>query len=144
MNTARHRGSCLCGAVHYRVDGDFERVTHCHCSMCRKTHGAAFATYATVAERQLRIDSRADDGRADTSCNAGTLRWYRSSASVERGFCSGCGASLFWRDAVHEPGRVAFSLGTLDTPLAPGEQRHIHVDAKADWYRIEDHWPQSP
>lgn len=131
MNAGPHAGSCLCGGVKYRVDGRFDRVTHCHCSMCRKTHGAAFATYATVASAQVDIEA-----------HAGALKWHRSSPTVERGFCTGCGASLFWRDEVREPGMVAFSLGTIDTPLDPGEQSHIFTGSKADWYVIEDHWPR--
>lgn len=122
MTTGPHAGSCLCGGVRYRVDGDFDRVTHCHCSMCRKTHGAAFATYATAATSQLAIENTRD-----------SLRWYRSSATAERGFCTGCGASLFWRDETREPGLVAFSLGTVDTPLGEVEIRDIFVASKADW-----------
>ena len=38
------RGSCLCGDVAFCVDGPLELRSHCHCSMCRKTHGSAFAT----------------------------------------------------------------------------------------------------
>lgn len=122
MSAAAHAGSCLCGSVRYRVEGGFDRVTHCHCSMCRKSHGAAFATYATVSASQLSIE---DD--------TGTLTWYRSSPTAERGFCTGCGASLFWRDETREPGLVAFSLGTVDTPLGEVEIRDIFVESKADW-----------
>jgi hypothetical protein len=43
-----HTGSCLCGAVKYRIDTPIREVSHCHCSMCRKAHGAAFASYASV------------------------------------------------------------------------------------------------
>ena len=38
-------GSCLCGAVRFTQRGPFTHMTHCHCSICRKHHGAAFATY---------------------------------------------------------------------------------------------------
>src|SRR3546814_4169608 len=31
-----HAGSCLCGAVHYQVDGAFEQFYLCHCRHCRK------------------------------------------------------------------------------------------------------------
>lgn len=127
MNADPHAGSCLCGSVRYRVDGDFDRVTHCHCSMCRKSHGAAFATYATVSTSQLSIEDE-----------TGALAWYRSSPTAERGFCTGCGASLFWRDETREPGLVAFSLGTVDTPLAGIEIRDIFVESRADWHPIED------
>jgi hypothetical protein len=127
MKHAAHAGSCLCGSVRYRVEGDFDRVTHCHCSMCRKSHGAAFATYATVSTSQLSIEGA-----------TGTLAWYRSSPTAERGFCTGCGASLFWRDETREPGLVAFSLGTVDTPIGRIEIRDIFVGSRADWHPIED------
>jgi len=38
------RGSCLCGEVKYEIDGSLRDVRNCHCSMCRKAHGAAFRT----------------------------------------------------------------------------------------------------
>src|SRR5215813_8706041 len=38
------QGSCLCGAVRYRVRGPFMRFVHCHCSRCRKATGSGHAT----------------------------------------------------------------------------------------------------
>ncbi|MBT9317995.1 GFA family protein [Leptothoe spongobia] len=40
------KGGCLCGKVRYEVTGRLFDVSHCHCSMCRRQHGAAFSTYA--------------------------------------------------------------------------------------------------
>lgn len=40
-----YRGQCLCGTVKYAVDAIGPRMAHCHCSMCRQFHGAAFATF---------------------------------------------------------------------------------------------------
>lgn len=34
---------CLCGAIRYEVDVPLTDVGNCHCSMCRRFHGAAFA-----------------------------------------------------------------------------------------------------
>ncbi len=39
-------GACLCGKVRYEVSGRLFDASHCHCSMCRRHHGAIFATYA--------------------------------------------------------------------------------------------------
>jgi hypothetical protein len=36
-------GSCLCGAVRFKVTGAFERFYLCHCSLCRKDTGSAHA-----------------------------------------------------------------------------------------------------
>ncbi len=37
-------GSCLCGGVKYEVSGGIQTVTNCHCSLCRKMSGSAFAS----------------------------------------------------------------------------------------------------
>ena len=47
------KGSCLCGAVTYEVAGPFEFVGNCHCSICRKSHGAAFATWGIIKPEQF-------------------------------------------------------------------------------------------
>lgn len=51
-----HKGSCLCGEVRYEIAGDIKYVRHCHCSMCRKAHGAAFGSYAKVPASWYRIE----------------------------------------------------------------------------------------
>ena len=40
------KGGCLCGRVRYEITGPLFDADHCHCSMCRRQHGAAFSTYA--------------------------------------------------------------------------------------------------
>jgi hypothetical protein len=47
-------GQCLCGAVKYEVDAIGPRMAHCHCSMCRKFHGAAFATFGEARAEDFR------------------------------------------------------------------------------------------
>jgi hypothetical protein len=45
MESTMNQGRCLCGRVRYEIPGEIYSVVHCHCSMCRKHHGAAFATW---------------------------------------------------------------------------------------------------
>lgn len=45
-------GSCLCGTERYAITGAFATAGHCHCSMCRKAHGAAFATWGILGDPQ--------------------------------------------------------------------------------------------
>ena len=40
------RGGCLCGTVRYAISRPLFNVDTCHCSMCRRQHGAVFSTYA--------------------------------------------------------------------------------------------------
>lgn len=129
--TSEFIGGCLCGRVRYVVEGAIPDVAHCHCAMCRKAHGAAFATFANVpAERH-----RFTQGEA-------ALKAYRSSATVERVFCSQCGSPMLWRDPVNYPDSTSFPLGALPGDVPVPEQRHIFVGSKAGWYEIHDHWPQ--
>ena len=37
-------GGCLCGDVRFTVDWPSKWIAHCHCSMCRRAHGAAYVT----------------------------------------------------------------------------------------------------
>lgn len=68
------------------------------------------------------------------------LRWYRSSAAAERGFCSGCGSSIFWR-----PGHgrhVSIMAGTIDGATGLAASEHICLATAGDYYSIDDGLPQ--
>ena len=65
-----------------------------------------------------------------------SLKWYQSSPQARRGFCSICGASLFW---VPEGGdHVAIAAGTLDQPTGLRTVAHIFVADAGDYYTIAD------
>lgn len=99
-------GSCLCSAVSFELVTAPKAVTHCHCSQCRKGHGAAFASYGSVPRSDLRVLSGAD-----------SIRTYASSPTVMREFCLACGSTLFWSRSQGEyAGWISIALGTLDTP----------------------------
>ncbi|MGE8060895.1 GFA family protein [Pseudomonas sp. NPDC089547] len=119
-----YEGSCLCAAVSYLLLTPPKAVSHCHCSQCRKSHGAAFASYGSVPRSQLRIL------RGATS-----LKKFASSPTVVREFCGECGSSLFWSRTHGEfADWVSVALGTLDTPFLPRKQKQVHIDSAAPWY----------
>jgi len=120
-------GGCLCGGVRYRVGGRLEDVGACHCSQCRKTTGHFFV--ATSCDRAA-LTFEAD----------GTLTWYQSSPGARRGFCSRCGASLFWERI--DSSKIDILAGTLDQPTGLKMTDHIYVDDKGDYYDIDDGLPQ--
>ena len=69
------------------------------------------------------------------------LKWYRSSEDGERGFCSECGSSLFWRS----PGGgndMAVSVSTLPDDHGLEVMEHIWVDDQPDWYAFADDTPR--
>ncbi|PMY59743.1 MULTISPECIES: GFA family protein [Pseudomonas] len=121
-------------AFNYQLSSRPKALSHCHCSQCRKSHGAAFASYGSVLRSDLRIVQ-----------GAGNLQSYRSSETVLRQFCGQCGSSLFWsRDQGEYADWISIALGTLDTPFTADKQKHIQVAFKASWYEIQDNWPQEP
>jgi hypothetical protein len=121
-------GGCLCGGVRYRIDGELRDVVFCHCSRCRRTHGH-FAAYTSCARDDLAIE----DG--------GTLRWFEGDGR-RRGFCTGCGASLFWERPGGET--VSVSAGTLAEPTGLRPRAHIFVESAGDYYEITDDLPRRP
>lgn len=123
------RGSCLCGIVRYEIAGTLEEIHHCHCSRCRKAHGAAFSTFGRVADAQLTITSGAD-----------AIRTYRSSPSVERSFCEVCGSNLTFRFEPI-PDAVWVAIGTLDDDPGARPSAHIFAASKAPWHAISDDLP---
>lgn len=124
------RGSCLCGRIRYEVRGPVGRVSHCHCSMCRKAHGAAFATYGRVERSEFVLICGADD-----------IGSYESSPGVRRTFCKRCGSNLqFISDK--RPSTLSLALGSLDDDPNVEASLHIFVGSKAPWFRITDNLPQ--
>jgi hypothetical protein len=50
-------GGCLCGAVRFRVELPTLFCAHCHCSMCRRNHGAAYVTWFGIARERLAVEA---------------------------------------------------------------------------------------
>ncbi len=71
---------------------------------------------------------------------AESLRWFRSSDTAERGFCSDCGSVLFWR--ADGEGRISILSGALDGPTACRSRSTSSLRIKPDWYEILDGKPQ--
>ena len=51
-------GRCQCAAVAWRLDGEITFISHCHCSICRRIHGAAFGTFAHGAASAATADRK--------------------------------------------------------------------------------------
>ena len=120
------KGRCECGTVKFEIESEIQTLSHCHCSMCRRLHGAAFATFATVDRRAFRLLSGEPQ-----------LTHYSSSAHVVRTFCSECGSTLI-ADAVEDESVRYVSMGALEGDLSHPPAVHEFVTSKADWYEIVD------
>ena len=114
-------GTCLCGGIEFEVEEIPGLVFNCHCSRCRKAHGAAFASLALADRATLRFLR----GRE-------LLAEYDSSAEGIRTFCSRCGSRLMnWQkdDGPYLGVSIACLDGYEGRPTA-----HCFVDSKAPWH----------
>ena len=124
------RGSCLCGGIRYEISGKLDAARNCHCSMCRKAHGAAFRSRATVRS-------------ADFRWTAGEhlLAFFESSPGNHRGFCRVCGSPLLSKfDS--DTSVFGLPLGALDDDPGIRPKMHVYVADKAPWFTITDDLPQ--
>jgi len=120
-------GSCLCRKVRFEV-AEFEpTVAHCHCTMCRKFHGAAFATIAGVPTGNFRWEQGEE-----------YLKTFTAENKTERTFCSECGSSLTFRSASSPDGHVEVALGVMDTDLPVLADAHIYTDSQVNWIEGND------
>lgn len=122
-----HRGSCLCGAVTFELEGDIPPADACHCTACRKHSGHYFVS-ADVPRSALTV--RGEEN----------VRWYQSSAKARRGFCGVCGSSLFWNPVGGDWTGVA--MGAFDGPTGTHVHVHVFTGEKGDYYEIPDDAPK--
>ncbi|KAI0004672.1 Mss4-like protein [Xylariaceae sp. FL0662B] len=100
-------GSCLCGAIQLRVEGNPVRTNLCHCVSCQKSTGVVFASMAAYPLSQFTM----------TATPPTALRTYsdaspESGRVLERSFCGVCGS----RVVITAQGRdiAAVPVGVLD------------------------------
>jgi hypothetical protein len=123
-------GSCLCGAVRFQAQLPSKWVAHCHCTYCRRAHGAPFVTWVGFLSENFSLDP---DSQQPT--------WYESSPGAKRAFCSTCGSPMLfestrWPDEMH----VARSLiqGALDKEPSA----HVFFEEHVPWLQINDELPK--
>jgi len=117
-------GSCLCERVRYEIRDSLRSADHCHCSMYRKQHGAAFASYAEV--------------------DSNNFKWIKGGALIKTHeiksgagwcFCSECDSSL----AGTQNGKLtSVALATIEGDIDIKPKSHIFVNSKANWHQIGD------
>lgn len=122
-----HSGSCLCGAVMYEIEGDFEHFFLCHCNHCRKDTGSAHAANLFSTSASLKW---VDGQDKVTSFNLPSTRHSRS-------FCSVCGSAL----PCKQDNLLVVPAGSLDTDLSIKPNAHIFVASRAIWDKELERFP---
>lgn len=127
---AIYEGSCCCGRVRFTVRPPFGTFSHCHCTDCRKSHGAAFATYVGVDRPRLAFLQ-----------GEGEIAGFTTGTGTRRNFCRHCGSTLTCT-VPSEPDEVYLAAATLDTPIPLKPVYHIFVRSQVPWLELKDGLPR--
>jgi len=129
-------GSCLCGNIKFASDDNISDASLCHCSICRKSTGSAFAAYGGVALENFKWVQGKNQ-----------LKVFSATSLLTKYFCTNCGSTLA---STHQswPEYIYISLGCLDEHAAINLEYHQFVASKANWETINDEirqfdeWPE--
>lgn len=117
------RGSCLCGAIEFEVDGPFPRLYQCHCSLCRKQGGSVSNTGLIVAADKFRWMA----GEQQIS------RWERVTGFRSH-FCSRCGSPV--PNPLRDTGCIWVPSGLLDDDESLEIGAQLFVGSRAAWTKL--------
>ena len=123
-------GSCFCGAVRFTIAPPTLFCGHCHCSMCRRSHGAGFVTWFAVPNDQFNLVAGEPDLVRFTSSDHGT-----------RSFCGRCGSTLFCESTRH-PDHIDIVLANMETSIDRTPEMHFYFDDRAAWSFVDDGLPR--
>jgi hypothetical protein len=125
-----YSGQCLCGAVKVEIRGGISDIIHCHCSLCRKSSGTAYATNGFVLTAEFSVIQGKE-----------LLNTFSLKQGRQRHFCSCCGCPVYSSSAA-DPSRVRIRLGILDSDITERPVSHNFVSSKASWDNLDAELPR--
>ena len=123
-----YKGSCLCGEITFSVEGFNKQAANCHCTMCRKFHGAAFGTLVGVK------------GIKWLSGEA-LLTDYIAYNGTIRSFCNTCGSSLGFRVTGAPIEEIELAIASFDVNIPVKIDAQIYTSHKANWCELQANLP---
>mgnify|MGYP005810478597 CR=1 FL=1 len=123
-------GKCLCGAVSVEIKGSISDIIHCHCSLCRKNSGTAYATNGFINSKDFEIVAGKNN-----------LTSFSFKEGRNRHFCSSCGSPVYSSNA-DDPSRLRIRLGILDSDISERPISHNFVSSKGNWEDLDAQLPR--
>ena len=126
-----HEGGCACGHVRYRVESAPLIVHCCHCTVCQRQNGSAFAVNALVEADRVRIlqgDVVDIEVPSPSGANQRISRCPRCQVAVWSNY-------LVMRGGIGELVRF-IRVGTLDDPARMPPDVHIYTSSKQPWVEL--------
>ena len=122
-------GSCLCGVVRFRGDGEPAMTAVCHCDDCQKQTGTSFSIVIAVPDGTLAVEGEEHLGTFEKRGESGGL--------VSRRFCKRCGSPVF-TNADLVPGMTFVKAGTLTDRSWLKPTLHLFCDSMQPWVAIPE------
>jgi len=123
-------GRCLCGAVSFEIENGISDIIHCHCSLCRKNSGTAYATNGFVNTDDFNIVKGQDN-----------LSTFSFKPGRNRHFCKTCGSPIYSSNE-DDKSRIRIRLGAIDSDVAERPISHNFVTSKANWEDLDAALPR--
>ena len=122
-----HQGGCLCGQVRFTIDADPLGARMCWCRDCQRIASGSATVNVLFAEDAVRITG--DLGLFTMIADSGN--------TVERGFCTRCGAQIYSRTTTPTGLPMRIRAGTLDDPELIAPTATIWADSAPSWAPID-------
>ncbi|WP_395647320.1 GFA family protein [Terricaulis sp.] len=117
--TPAAEGGCQCGRVRYALYVPPQNAHACHCRMCQRAVGGAFALLAGAPKSEF----------AWTKGEPGV---FASSNLATRAYCRDCGTPLSFSYNLAEA-RFYVTIGSLDRPERAPVEKQYGIESKLPW-----------
>jgi hypothetical protein len=131
MNETRQpvaTGGCQCGAVRYAFYVSPQNAHACHCRMCQRATGGAFALLAGAP-------------KGDIAWTKGEPAVFASSNLATRAYCRDCGTPLTFAYNTPEA-RLYVTIGSLDEPARVPIERQYGIESRLPWVKFCEGAPE--
>jgi hypothetical protein len=123
-------GGCLCGRVRYEAEVFLTSGYLCHCTICQKSTGQPAEITVLIKAGTLKYLT-------------GEPKYYVSSTSGKRAFCSECGSRLSWQSLnAEDDWQSNLTVGCLDNAADARVAFHMYADTQLPWYRACENLPK--
>jgi hypothetical protein len=121
--TTTMTGGCQCGRVRYTAQAADDEAYLCHCRMCQRATGGAFAALKQFSRAAVTWEREPDR--------------YRSSPIAQRGFCAACGTPLTYEGDGSDG--LDLTVGSFDDPSGLRPVGHFGFESRhAAWLDTRD------
>jgi hypothetical protein len=123
-------GHCLCGDITVATSVDPAFQANCHCTDCRRSTGAVYATILFFKEEDVTLGG--ETGEFHHLSDRGS--------EMTKLFCPKCGGPVATKNSAR-PGMIGLRAGLFDQPEAIKPERNVFLDSRIPSTPIDEGIP---